>query len=492
MSLSLSFDIGRSALSTTAEQSSVVSRNVASAGDARASRKSAAIATSLGGGVRVTEIRRAVDVALFENLTGATSVLSAQDAINRGLQEIEMMMGGPALDGSPTALLGALRDDLQALSAAPNDVVSANQAIDSAKQVASRLNLLAETVIEVRSNADAELSRSVDNLNSLLVKFERVNGDIVAGTHLKKDVTDLLDQRDGLLVAMSEEIEIRALSKPNNDMVLFAAGGVTLFETVPRSVQMAPMPVLPAGVSGSAVFIDGIPVTDEAIPAAATGGRIAGLAALRDRIAPEFGRQLDEIARGLVAAFAESDQSAMPVLPDLPGLFTYSGASTVPPAGSVLDGIALSIRVNANVLSEEGGDPLRLRDGGISDPLEPAYVYNSSGAAGFTGRLNQLIGGFEATMAFDTAAGLPASATLISYTSASVGSFQLLRSESANEYEYKSVLAERSREALSKSAGVNLDEEMAELLELERSYQASSRLLQAVDSMFDAMFAAAG
>jgi len=273
-------------------------------------------------------------------------------------------------------------------------------------------------------------------------------------------------------------------------MVIFAAGGVTLFETVPRTVYMNSMPVLPAGVSGSAVFIDGIPVTDPSVSAVAAGGRIAGLAALRDTIAPEFGRQLDEIARGLVASFAESDQSAVPALPDQPGLFTFSGASGIPAAGSIVDGIALAIRVNPNAVAAQGGDPFRLRDGAISDPLNPAYVYNSSGAAGFTDRINELIGNFDAALAFDPAAGLSNSKSLIGYASDSEGAFQLLRSNSASEFEYKAVLADRSREALSKSSGVNLDEEMAELLDLERSYQASSRLLQVVDSMFDSIFAA--
>lgn len=492
MSLSLSFDIGRSALSTTAEQSSVVSRNIASSDDSRATRKSAEVVTSYGGGIRVSEIRRAVDVALFENLTEATSVLGAQDAINNGLREIESVMGGADLGRSPTALLGRVRDSLQAFSAAPSDVVSAHSVVDAASDIAGQLNRLAETVLEVRSSADVALSHSVANLNALLAKFERVNNDIVAGSSLNKDITDLLDQRDGLLVDMSEEIDIRALTRSNNDMIIFAAGGVTLFETVPRAVYMEPMPVLPAGVGGSAVFIDGIPVTDPNVSAVAAGGRIAGLAVLRDTIAPEFGRQLDEIARGLVASFAESDQSAGPGLPDQPGLFTFSGAGGIPAAGSIIDGIALAIRVNPNAIGAEGGDPFRIRDGAISDPLNPAYLYNSSGAAGFTGRINELIGSFDTALAFDPAAGLSNSQSLIAYASDSEGAFQLLRSNSAREFEYKAVLADRSREALSKSSGVNLDEEMAELLDLERSYQASSRLLQVVDSMFDSIFAATG
>ena len=490
MSLSLSFDIARSALSTTAEQSSVVSRNVANSDDPNATRKSALVVTNYSGGVRVADITRSVNTALFDNVVGATSILSAQGVIKEGLSEIEAMMGGPELGQGPTALLGKLRDSLQQFSAAPSDTVRAQSVVDSADDLAGQLNRLAETVLDVRSSADAELSRSVENLNSLLSKFEEFNSGIVRGTHLGEDTTDLLDQRDEILVEMSQEIDIRTLTRFNNDMVIFAAGGVTLFETVPRTVEMEASPILPAGASGEVVRIDGIPVTLADSTAAATGGRIAGLATLRDTIAPEFGRQLDEIARGLISAFSERDQSAVPTQLDLPGLFTFSGATGVPAAGTIVDGIALDLQVNPNADPALGGDPTRVRDGGVSDPFAPAYVYNGTGAQGFTRRINELVAAFDTSMTFDTSAGLAGAASLVSYASQSEGAFQEMRDRADDEYEYKAVIVDRSREALSKSTGVNLDEEMTKLLDLERSYQASSRLLQVVDEMFDAVISA--
>ena len=46
-------------------------------------------------------------------------------------------------------------------------------------------------------------------------------------------------------------------------------------------------------------------------------------------------------------------------------------------------------------------------------------------------------------------------------------------------------------EALTQVIGVNLDFEMTLLLEIERSYQATSRLITTIDSMYDAIIAAA-
>ncbi|WAP67517.1 flagellar basal body rod C-terminal domain-containing protein [Jiella pelagia] len=45
----------------------------------------------------------------------------------------------------------------------------------------------------------------------------------------------------------------------------------------------------------------------------------------------------------------------------------------------------------------------------------------------------------------------------------------------------------RAQESLSDITGINLDEEMAHLLDLERSYQASSKLISTIGEMIDSI-----
>jgi flagellar hook-associated protein 1 FlgK len=47
-------------------------------------------------------------------------------------------------------------------------------------------------------------------------------------------------------------------------------------------------------------------------------------------------------------------------------------------------------------------------------------------------------------------------------------------------------------EALSNDTGVNIDQEMSLLLDLEHSYEASARLMKVVDEMLSALIAAVG
>jgi flagellar hook-associated protein 1 FlgK len=155
-------------------------------------------------------------------------------------------------------------------------------------------------------------------------------------------------------------------------------------------------------------------------------------------------------------------------------------------------GIAGSIRVNASVDPAQGGDPTRLRDGAISNPGNPAYVYNATGAAGFSDRLHQLFDALGAVQGFDAAAEIGTTATLANYAAASVGWVGQTRKSAAAEGDYRNAVLERTSNALTKAIGVNLDEEMTLLLELERSYQASTRLITAIDNMLGTLLQTAG
>src|SRR5690606_35958872 len=153
-----------------------------------------------------------------------------------------------------------------------------------------------------RERADGEIALSVENLNRMLKEFEAVNQAIVKGTRSGLDVTDELDMRDQLLRSISAEVEVRTVMRADGDMAIFLSSGVTLFDKTARDVSFVPTPTLLAGQSGHQVYVDGVPMSKS------VSGRIAGLLEVRDTIAPTYQNQLDEIARGLIEIFAETDQ----------------------------------------------------------------------------------------------------------------------------------------------------------------------------------------
>jgi flagellar hook-associated protein 1 FlgK len=489
MSLSVGLDVALSGLSTTSEQTAVVSRNVANANTPGASRKTANVVTWSGGGTRVASITRAANSALLEKMLGATSSAASQRAVVESLDRLNETVEDPELDRSPAAVLQKLNDAIQQYAAAPQDAIRAQTAVATAQNMADALNEATAAVQNVRAEADAGIADAVARLETLLARFETVNNEIVKGSRKGIDVTDLLDQRDTLLAGIAEDIGIRTVSRADNDMAILTDSGVTLFDVKPRTISFQRTLVYSATDVGNAVFVDGVPINGGGTMQVRSG-RLVGLTAVRDNIAITYQNQLDEIARGLIEAFAESDQSAVPALPDAPGLFTYPGAPAMPTTGTIVPGLAGAIRINPLVDPAQGGSLSLLRDGGMAG--NPAYVYNTTGASAFVTRLNEYVGKMAQPRSFDPAVQLVPSASIFSFASASTAWLQEARKVANDAAGYASTLLQRSSDSLAKETGVSIDEEMTSLLELERSYQASTRLISTIDNMMRSLLAAAG
>jgi flagellar hook-associated protein 1 FlgK len=384
-----------------------------------------------------------------------------------------------------------LTTSLVQLSSDPANTVAANAAIGRARELVDGLNAAGEAVSALRRDVDSQIASTVEAVGELLRDFEQLNTEIVRGFRTGRDTTDALDRRDQILGLLSREISIRAVPRADNDIALFTESGVTLFETTARNISFAATPTLAPGVLGGAVVIDGVPLLGMAPPPASfgatTNGRLGHLLATRDRVLPTVEAQLDEIARGLVVSFREVDQSAAPSLPDAPGLFTWPGAPAVPVAGVRVTGLASTIALNSAFDPASGGSAGRLRDGGANGA---AYVANSSGAIGFSGWLNKLIDRVQEPQVFSTSAGLATSATIGAFAASSAGWVAEVRQRSIETAEQATVTAQRASDALRATTGINLDAEMLQLIEVERSFQASSKLINAIDEMFESLLSA--
>lgn len=484
MSLTSALSIAQSALLNTSRQTSVVSRNVADASNPDYSRRTAVV-TSSAPGSRVVEIQRAVNEQLFRRNLAATSSWQGQSTLLAGLETLRISVNGVDSASSPAALIGKLQEALHLYSATPSNRTLAENAVEAARQVVRGLNDGSQAIQTFRAQTDQQIAASVTDLNQLLAQFHDANKEVVAATRAGRDASESLDRRDSLLKKISEFVPVSTTTRGDNDMVVMTKDGAMLYEAVPRTVTFQPLAGYSAGSTGNGVYVDGVRIVGGNGANTDAAGSIAGLIQLRDSVAPTMQRQLDEIARGLVITFAETDPSG--VQPPMAGLFTWPGAPALPAAGTLVDGLAGTISVNAAMDSMLGGNPALLRDGGANGA---AYVWNSSGGASYADHLIALGGRLDAPMAFDPAAGIGSTATIGGYSTNSISWLEGLRKDASSAADAKSALLMHTAEALSNDTGVNIDHEMSLLLDLEHSYQASARLMKAVDDMLSALLAA--
>ena len=181
----------------------------------------------------------------------------------------------------------------------------------------------------------------------------RSNNAVLTGLQTGANVSSAKDTRDSIVAQLAKQIGVSTTVAANGSESIYTDSGVTLFQDTPRTVSFTPTPTLVDGADGGAVTVDGVPVTGANSPMPIQSGALAGYAAVRDTLAPEYQAQLDQIAGGLINAFGESDQSATPTLPSLPGLFTTPGETSLP-SMSATTGLAAAIEINPNVDPRRG------------------------------------------------------------------------------------------------------------------------------------------
>ena len=500
MSLSSAFALINSSFASTAAQSAVIARNISNANTPGYARQIANQVTNAYGGSEVVSVTNETNTALIDQLNSSTSASASQSAISAGLATLAQTVSdsssvtsasGATQNGdSPSAMLANLQSAFATYAATPSSISAGQAAVTAAVDLAQSLNTGSSAVQQVRGQADADMASSVATINSLLNQFTSVNSAVVNGLQNGADITSAQDSQASILTQLSQQIGISTTTSQNGSTSIYTDSGVLLFQDMPQTVNFTPSATLTAGASGNAVTVNGTPITGGSAPMAIQSGALAGYAQLRDTVAPQYGAQLDQIASGLISAFAESPQSASSTAPTLPGLFTYPGATGVPSASDAT-GLAGQIEVNANVDPSQGGNVNLLRDGGISSPGASTYTYNATGAASYSGRIQQLSNQLDATQSFASSAGLGTSTSLSNYANTSVSWLQAQNQQASDAASYESTVASQASSALSNATGVNLDTEMTNMLNIENSYTTSAKLLTTVNDMFSALINAA-
>lgn len=484
MSLSTALRIAQNSIFNTSFQTSVTSRNISEVGNANYTQRSVELISRDIGSTASAAIRNQDQVLLRNNLT-ALSASAGQAVISNGASRLSSLINGADNSSAPSTFLTKFENALQLYSTDPSNVLAGNQTVAAAKDLANGISDASNAIQQYRGSLDLDISDGVAKVNSLLEKFEALNKEVVKGTATRTDVNNALDEREAVLKELSQYISLTSVTRHNNDQVLYTADGVTLFETQARDISFNAVSSYAPGTTGNQIYIDGVPLAAGSGARTDAIGSLAAMLQMRDDVAVTAQGQLDELARGLVVQFSETDQASSGA-PVLAGLFTYSGGPAVPNAATAINGISLSLKVNAAFDPSLGGSSSLLRDGGANGAN---YVQNTNGGVAYSNRLISFIENIDEKMAMDPSFGLIGNYSVSGYAQASIGWLDGVRSQASSAAESKSALSDRLTSMLSSKTGVNLDEELSTLIELEQSYQAAARIMSVVDDMYTALFA---
>ncbi len=481
MSLTSALNTAQSIFNNTGTQSSVVSNNISNSSNSDYVRRQAMVTTSLNG-AQVVKISRAQEDALMRQWLKASAADSAQQTLLSGLTDLKSVLGGNDYETSPATYLSTFQQKLQAFRTSPSSAIAAQSAVTAAQDVTNSLNDATKSVQLIRQNADKEISTQVDTLNTLLAQFKTANDAVKGATASGGNPADALDERDKLLKQISSIVGVKTADRANGDMALYTNDGTVVFDTIPRAVTFVSQDTYTTGTKGNGVYIDGVALTSGQGSTTTAQGSLQSLLQIRDDVAPTFQSQLDEIAKSLVTMFSETDGATTE-----PGLFVWKTSTGLdgdtPTTSDVINGIAGTITVNTAVITSQGGDPMKLRDGSITGLTN----LNPDDASGFSDNLDTLYTALGSAQTFSSDAGISSNVSVISYAQNSVGWLEQLRSDATTASENTTAALSRSTEAYSNETGVNLDEELTLLLDIEQSYKAATKILNAVNEMYQSL-----
>ena len=471
MSLSGALYAAGSGLAVNQTMSRVTAGNVANAmTEGYTRRNTLLVSTSLGtGGVLVAEIRREIDTALIRMSRSENSKMAEQQAIHEGLRDYTVFLGQPGDGTSPGEKFGEFSSSLTTLVNMPSSTAAQQGVIFAAENLTASIRDASDRLASVRADVDMEIRYEVSDLNDLLYQIKNLNlkiRDFEPGT---LEAAGYNDQVDQVLDQISGITDIRVTRTTDGWVNVYTTGGAALVE----GDQVQDVTYNPgdgtffAGTQEITPGVDGVRGIEH--------GSLAGFAALKRDIIPEFQLQLDEYARGLIQAFESADAS---LAVGQAGLFTDNGFAYDP---ANLEGLASRLRVNDAVQSGAGGSAWMVRDGlGAAAP----------GPASDSTQVQAFIDGIHQAMNADPLTGINASVTLFDYGSNMVTAQGVATSRAEQSFNAARSAAEVIQASRKNVEGVNIDEEMQKLMMIEQSFAANSKMLTAVAEMLDTLLAA--
>jgi flagellar hook-associated protein 1 FlgK len=525
--------------------------NIANAGVEGYSRQSVNLATSdglstasgyIGRGVSVQGVERAHDVFLTREAVATASASAMQTARLESLQRLEEVFtpGELGIGHAAGQFLNAMVD----LANRPADDATRQVVLARAGEVADRFATASRQMDAIQDDVEAASGDAVKRINQLAQVLAQVNQRLAAAGDESRAPLDLLDERDRLIAQLAEKIETQVVPSKDGTVAVFVAGGKPLvMGSQSRSLSVVADPSDPRRV---ALGIQDGEIVRTIDSDDVGGGELAGLLSFQNQDLVRGRALLGQMASAFVGAVnaqqaAGVDLNGLPgedlffdfhqpaiagVLPDgvLPMVIpaaTNEGSAT--PVLTVVDPRKLQAEEYA-LLHEDGGWKLQSKFGGATiDATDVAKVaalgfeIDLSGldttnrfllqpvtyAAGFMQRTLNVHSGIAAgiTGQADNANArkfvelgeklLVGQGSTITDAYASLMADIGVRTQGVRtSAEIARSMADQAEVRRASQAGVNLDEEAARMLQFQQAYQASAKVLQTAQTIFDTLLQA--
>ncbi|MBN2643694.1 MAG: flagellar hook-associated protein FlgK [Victivallales bacterium] len=475
MSLTSATNVASSALLSRQSQMEVITSNVANSDNKNYHLRKATLQSinigTLGTGVYVSSVTRSYDAALEESLRDSTSSYNYQSSYNSKISDIETVLGPNAKNPLNESVV-EFADALQNLTTSSDSSTARSALINSANNLSSTLNSsysslasLRDTIANNDVNGNGLLSTEIDELNNLVENLITLNETIFTlenGNFSKQQALDLRDERDAIVKDISKYVDINVNEEPNTQYTVelnLASGTVTLVDgTVFPSLGANSLELVMDDTDGDGIYSTLIHFNDA----------VAGTSTQID-LADESGS---------IQALVDSRDYMCEVMEDLYN-YTVSFANAINTAQAA--GFDLNDDVGAALFSVPAAQPASGNIMGviISDPNKIAAASVTGQSGNGTNALN-MWKDINGNVIYN-------GKSLLLYSDQILSDVSLEVSNSARLAETAETVKTMYEKAVSAVSGISMDEEMVNMLEVQRAYQAASKMVTVIDEMIESV-----
>jgi flagellar hook-associated protein FlgK len=464
MSLFSALGSATAGLRSVQAQVKVVSDNVARADDPNRTRHTVSNVLDSSGFVMSAQYRREIDTAMraqVQDLTARDGTTATQSAYMQKLGDLMRTTNGtPLLNQYANAFQTAWKT----LEASPESDVAQYQLVQAADTFAREISRVSQGVEDLNREMGDDLNSSLDKVNGLLKDINAINNNIVSLQGYGSAANEVADKRDGLIKELSSYIGVRTVERPDGRVAVFTPSGLALVDSDAAKLSVD------GGNINLVVGNQSTPVTGHI-----RDGKLAALISMRadgsatnpptpasadpnSEVIRKLRSQLDEYAKmftghtkpGEPTSFRDAYDNATPTLPGEEDNQFFMGNDR------------FTIAVNDKLLKGE----TKVKASAVKDVVT---------AMNATGRSFNADG-----LKLDDAT---YSSMASNITGTWMSAAKTVKDTSDFNKEARQTLEERYHAA----TGVNIDEEIANLQQLQTSYAASARVMQVANSMFDAL-----
>lgn len=501
MSITSGLIIAAGGLTNTHRQLALLAHNVSNASTPgyvrEVATQTAMTADGTGIGVRFGPAVRDIDLALQHDLWSQSAIVAELEIKKTALFAIDALSGTPGSGEDLSAQLGAIRDAFTHLEENPADQSIQRSVVDAAVNTTTTIHRIAETYQQLRQLANNAIHDDIGSLNDSLKIVGNLSNEIILLKSSGESTADLENLRDSVIRKVSELIQIKVLNQPDGDLQLLSTTGLLLA----THAGDPPFNLLDSNIQAGAWYpgggVPGIMLGGTDVTRQFGIGKIAGNLALRDSILPTFQAALDELSKTLTERF---DAQGLTLFTDPSGNVPATGGV---PIQSGYIGYSLTIQVSSSVLANSA----LVRDGThavVGSPTGPAsFIPNPvGGPSGFTNMIRRVaenvfgqhvqpgvlhtpvnLSGLGADGLLHILSATPETLTdfaisLIATQSSQAASF-------SDKLESDGAIQSALQARFDQRTGVDVDSEMANMVQLQNTYAANARVIAAVQGMWD-------